>query len=226
MVTPAAERKAVAHLISDHGMSERRACKTIGSRALRRSRVACHRLRLRGVGDASLLGTSRHWSSARPSLVLDLFQRSGSASPAIVLDEIDKVASGRHNGNLFDGLAGLLEPSSAQSFWDPFLEASVDASHVVWIATANDATALPGALRDRFRILDVPAPDAEHLDTLSVTMLRDIVRERGLHPDWARPLDGTERQAVAERWPAELLRALRRFLEAVVRTRDAGPFLQ
>ena len=31
MVTPAAERKAVAHLISDHGMSERRACKTIGS---------------------------------------------------------------------------------------------------------------------------------------------------------------------------------------------------
>ncbi len=31
MVTPAAERKAVAHLISDHGMSERRACKTIGT---------------------------------------------------------------------------------------------------------------------------------------------------------------------------------------------------
>ncbi len=31
MVTPAAERKAVAHLMAKHGMSERRACKAIGS---------------------------------------------------------------------------------------------------------------------------------------------------------------------------------------------------
>lgn len=30
MVTPAAERKAVAHLMASHGMSERRACKAIG----------------------------------------------------------------------------------------------------------------------------------------------------------------------------------------------------
>ncbi len=30
MVTPAAERKAVAHLVGNHGMSERRACKAIG----------------------------------------------------------------------------------------------------------------------------------------------------------------------------------------------------
>ena len=30
MVTPAAERKAVAHLVDAHGMSERRACKAIG----------------------------------------------------------------------------------------------------------------------------------------------------------------------------------------------------
>ena len=31
MVTPASERKAVAHLVERHGMSERRACKAIGS---------------------------------------------------------------------------------------------------------------------------------------------------------------------------------------------------
>ena len=30
MVTPAAERKTVAHLMDDHGMSERRACKATG----------------------------------------------------------------------------------------------------------------------------------------------------------------------------------------------------
>jgi putative transposase len=31
VVTPAAERKAVAHLVASHGMSERRACKAIGT---------------------------------------------------------------------------------------------------------------------------------------------------------------------------------------------------
>ena len=31
MVTPAAERKAVARLMANHGMSERRACKAIGA---------------------------------------------------------------------------------------------------------------------------------------------------------------------------------------------------
>lgn len=30
MVTPAAERTTVAHLVVNHGMSERRACKAIG----------------------------------------------------------------------------------------------------------------------------------------------------------------------------------------------------
>jgi len=30
MATPAAERKAVAHLVEHHAMSERRACKAIG----------------------------------------------------------------------------------------------------------------------------------------------------------------------------------------------------
>ncbi len=30
MVTPASKRKAVSHLIANHGMSERRACKAIG----------------------------------------------------------------------------------------------------------------------------------------------------------------------------------------------------
>lgn len=31
MATPAAERKAIAHLMDAHGISERRACKAIGS---------------------------------------------------------------------------------------------------------------------------------------------------------------------------------------------------
>lgn len=71
MVTPAAERKAIAHLVEHHAMSERRACKAIGccrmtvryrsarpdDRALRERMIAIARERRR-------FGYRRlHWSA-------------------------------------------------------------------------------------------------------------------------------------------------------------------
>lgn len=173
-----------------------------------------------GVSDASLLGTATRWSSAGPSLALDLIERSQSASPAVVLDEIEKAGSGNHNGNLRDALASLLEPASAERFWDPFMECSVDASHILWIATANDADTLPQPLRDRSRILRVGLPEPRHLDALSAQLLPDIVADRGLDRRWALPLDATERQTLLKCWPGGSLRSLRLYLEAVVRARD------
>src|SRR2546430_9563153 len=55
MVTPAAERKAVAHLVDAYGMSERRACKAIGCCPLtlryQKTRAGCAPLpqRLKGI---------------------------------------------------------------------------------------------------------------------------------------------------------------------------------
>ena len=57
MVTPAAKRKAVAHLREAHGMSERRACKTIGTSRMtiryqtRRTDDVALRRRMRGIAE-------------------------------------------------------------------------------------------------------------------------------------------------------------------------------
>ena len=175
-----------------------------------------------GVSDASLLGTSSRWSTAGPSLPLELIERSRTASPALVLDEIEKAGTGRANGSLFDALPGLLEPSSASHHWDSYIEATVDLSGVIWAATANSLDGMPPALIDRFRVLMLPRPGPGHLDRLASSLLRSLVSEYGLHPAWARPLDGIERRAILEHWAGGSIRGLRCLLEAVIRARDVG----
>ena len=175
-----------------------------------------------GISDASLLGTSSRWTTAAPSLPLELIERSGTASPALVLDEIEKAGTGRANGSLFDALPGLLEPSSASHHWDSYLEATVDLSGVIWAATANSLECMPPALIDRFRLMTLPRPGPGHLDQLASSLLRSLVSEYGLHPAWARPLDGIERRAILEHWAGGSIRGLRCLLEAVIRARDVG----
>lgn len=175
-----------------------------------------------GVSDSSLLGTSSRWSSAAPSLPLELIERSRTASPGVILDEIEKAGTGRANGSLFDALPGLLEPSSAGHHWDSYLEATVDLSGVIWAATANSLEGLPPALVDRFRVMTLARPGRGHLDRLASSLLRSLVSEYGLHPAWARPLDGIEREAILAHWPGGSIRGLRNLLEAVIRARDVG----
>ena len=148
------------------------------------------------------------------------------ASPGIILDELEKAGSSRHNGQLHDVLLGMLEPASSTEWHDSYLQAPVDLSHVVWIATANSLDGIPVPLRDRCRILQVPAPGPEHLQVLAPALLRQACQARGLDARWASPLDGVELQAVAEAWPGGSLRRLARLLDGVLAARDHAPALQ
>ncbi|MCF1504029.1 AAA family ATPase [Afifella sp. H1R] len=173
-----------------------------------------------GVSDAALGGTARRWMSAEPSLPVSLIRQFRHASPGIILDEIEKVGTSRHNGNPLDALLPMLEPLSATHWHDPYLQAHVDLSHVVWIATANELRSLPGPLRDRFRVFHFPEPGPEHLLPLAGRLMQDIVQERGLDPRWAIPLDGEELAALQAAWPGGSVRILRRLVERLLLARD------
>ncbi|MBK1625429.1 AAA family ATPase [Afifella marina] len=173
-----------------------------------------------GVADAALGGTARRWMSAEPSLPVSLIRRFRHASPGIILDEIEKVGTSRHNGNALDALLPMLEPLSATHWHDPYLQAPVDLSHVVWIATANGLQSLPGPLRDRFRVFHFPEPGPEHLVPLAGRLMQEIVQERGLDPRWAIPLDGEELEALRGAWPGGSVRLLRRLVERLLLARD------
>lgn len=173
-----------------------------------------------GVGDASLAGTARRWSTGEPSLPLALMRRYHCASPAIILDEIEKTGTSRHNGNLIDALLGLMEPSSSATWHDPYIQASVDMSHVIWLGTANTMDGIPAPLQDRCRRLVFPVPTEEHLVPLANSVLRTLIAQRGLDPAWALPLDGIEIEALRSAWPGGSMRLLQQLVDTVLKVRD------
>ncbi len=179
-----------------------------------------------GLTDSSLGGNSRRWATGEPSLPVALLNQHRVASPGIILDELEKAGSSTQNGRLHDVLLAMLEPVSAVEWTDPYLQAPVDLSHVMWMATANTIDGIPVPLLDRCRVLQFPAPGPEHLALLAAALLRQACTARGLDPRWAAPLDGVELQAVAQAWPGGSMRRLARLLEGVIAARNHAPVLQ
>jgi hypothetical protein len=175
-----------------------------------------------GADDSSIGGTSCQWSSGRTSVPLQTVVRSGLANPCIILDEVEKVGTSRHNGNLSDVILGLTETESSGAYFDPFLEVEVDLSGVLWIATANAIGEVASPLLDRFRSLEVPLPDVEHAPSLVRSMALDIARSQGLAPQWAYRFSDGEVDAIAEAWGGGSLRRLRSLMEKVVAALDSN----
>jgi len=89
-----------------------------------------------------LSGASSQWKGARPGKIFETLVDGAYANPVMVVDEIDK-ARGEHAYDPLGALYGLLEHDTAGTFTDEFAEVSIDASQVIWVATANDDRAIP-----------------------------------------------------------------------------------
>lgn len=179
-----------------------------------------------GLSDSAIGGTARRWSTGEPSLPLMAVRRHQCAGPAIILDEIEKIGSGRHNGNVHDVLIGMLERETSSRWHDVYLEAECDLSHVSWLMTANSIEPLPAALRDRCRIFRFPNPTKEHLQVLAARILERLHDELGLDPRWAQPLAAFEIEALTSAWKGGSLRQLERMLEVLIETRERERQLQ
>ena len=173
-----------------------------------------------GAADSSVTGCSRKWSTGMPSLPFSLMHRHRTASPGIVLDEVEKVATSHHNGNLLDALLSMLEPRSASRWLDQYLDAEIDLSHVLWLGTANSLEGVPSPLRDRCRVIRFPDPKAEHMAALANALLENLMLERGFDSRWVVPLDGLELEALVQHWQGGSLRKLGRLVEGILATRD------
>ena len=130
----------------------------------------------------ALLGHSVAWKGAQIGVVTRTLLSAATASPVIVIDEVDKAPTGP-NAVSVDALHTLLEPMTAQTFVDPYLEIPLRADGLIWIATANDITALSPSIVDRFIVLHVQPPSAAQ----ELKIFRSIYREatRILAPGFA-----------------------------------------
>lgn len=131
-----------------------------------------------------LSGASSQWKGARPGKVFETLVDGQYANPVMVVDEIDK-ARGEQAYDPLGALYGLLEHDTAQAFTDEFAEVAIDASQVIWVATANQAQSIPDPILNRMNVFEVQMPD---LDAARAIAQRLYSRIRASH-DWGRRFD-------------------------------------
>lgn len=128
-----------------------------------------------------LSGASAQWKNAKPGKVFDALVNGDYANPVIVVDEIDK-AGGDTQYDPLGSLYTLLEHDTASEFVDEFAEVPIDASEVVWIATANHATAIPSPILNRMNVYSIEPPDYEGSRRIARCIYEEL---RGEHA-WGR----------------------------------------
>jgi ATP-dependent Lon protease len=121
-----------------------------------------------------LTGASAQWHNARPGKVAQTLIEGEYANPVVVLDEIDK-AGGDARYDPMGALYGLLERDTAAHFKDEFIDVDMDASHILWIATANDEATIPEPIRNRMNVYEIDRPDAEGSRTIALGVYREIL---------------------------------------------------
>lgn len=100
-------------------------------------------------------GLAPAWRAAGPGKIAQLLIDSDSASPVVVIDEIEKSSPINPTETPINVLHSLLERENAQAFQDEFLEIPLRADAIIWIATANDLSPLPASIVDRLITFEI-----------------------------------------------------------------------
>ena len=131
-----------------------------------------------------LSGASSQWQNAKPGKVAQALINGEFANPVVVLDEVDK-AGGDSRYDPMGALYGLLERDTARHFKDEFVEVDMDASHILWVSTANDERSLPDPILNRMNVYEIPRPDIDAARRIASRLYAEILGEHdwGFSPD-------------------------------------------
>ena len=150
------------------------------AKALKRELV---RVALGGLEDVNeLRGHRRTYIGAMPGRIVQGLIEAKQMNPVIVLDEIDKVGRS-FRGDPTAVLLEILDPEQNNKFRDYYLNFNIDLSKVVFVATANDVSAIPPALRDRMEFIELSSyTPQEKFEIAKKYLIPQELKKHGLKP--------------------------------------------
>ncbi len=193
---------------------------SLGQSIARATGRAFQRVALGGLHDeAEVRGHRRTYIGALPGNIIQAIRRAESRACVLMLDEIDKVGAGGFHGDPSSALLEVLDPEQNSKFRDNYLGVDFDLSRVMFITTANVLDTIPGPLRDRMEIIQLPGyTEEEKLQIARRYLVQRQLDANGLKADQASISDAAVASLIRDYTREAGVRNLEREIGSVFRS--------